>query len=189
MESKPSIHQEPLKHSWFIDFFLLLFATKPLTDLFWHTGISVFGQRLDPAAVIGCLFIALPFYSWYRIKQSQAKRNAWAVNIHYAFFALLAFTAIKIFVFGFNDYALTVRIISSMALCTFLSYYLLHGRLPSGFFYIFLGSLLCIIVVAFLQLGHVVPYMVSDTINSVTFGRVTGGYGHPLPLLRVLSYA
>ena len=165
--------------------FVALFAIKPVLDLEWLSpeNLRVLGQRINPATIVGVLLLALPVLVMLSRPAGTLTRRAAA-----AFAVIVLYLAFK-FLTGFADKGLIIRFASCESVLLFLIYFLEHDVISRPTGWILVISVGVIVALGLLQIAGVVPTLLNDRINSAAVGRVTGGYGHPLSLSRVVSFS
>lgn len=173
-------------------FFVGLFAVEPLLDLFWNLHARhLAGQAMNPAAIAGICFLGIPLaLLWNRGSENSA--HAFQSELRKAFIlfcAIAAYFALKCLIQQFTDVVLMARVLSSLSVLLLLIYFIPTCRLLRWQVVLFSISIVTIIVIAFLQVLCIYPMTMLDTLNSVNVLRVTGGYGHPLVLLEVLTFS
>jgi hypothetical protein len=177
---------------FWLAFFAFLFCIQPLTDLFWFANrLSYHGQNINPASLTGFLFMLIPcglIFEREKVKILLAT-SRWFRQTLVIFALVWTYLLIKGTVGGFTENVLIVRILSSVGVCLLIPYFLSSYRLSKIQVAVFIFSVTVIIGLGLAQIGGHYKSDIFDTINSVNISRVTGGYGHPLSLSRVLIFS
>ncbi|HEY1801728.1 MAG TPA: hypothetical protein VGG46_12410, partial [Terriglobales bacterium] len=165
-------------NGWIV-FFLV---AKPLIDLTWRWEFIQFSeQRVNVQAIVGICIIVFASVRIVHLRHIKFNYSLVLTFLGIATFSVLYSPSS----WGFNE---LIRLYSGIAFFFVAFLVLSKPALFDRFAFALIGTVTIPVVLAFLQVAHILPFDYWDWIEGERIGRASGSYNTPLGLVYFLMY-